>query len=248
MAFDNDVPDSTALKRDDSNPMSTEELSYLHNFTFTYFMNCLVAFDSKEKGKSTQLASTNLEKLLSQQIKAANCKLFFEYYFTKDNDSTDMKNGFREFIEKVTTLVRNFETNNIKCGIEPSIELTKLTLAVLGFLYTNISDHDKLRFITSLLVKNGNVRKRNTMCDTLFLTWIYLSSAVLPNYKSLYEEKGNVKEYENNMSRCKNRIVQNSFGDSEELSLQDFLRKVSGMETNFTCVYFRKELARFETV
>ena len=52
VAFDNDVPDSTALKRDDSNPMSTEELSYLHNFTFTFFINCLVTFDSKEKARA----------------------------------------------------------------------------------------------------------------------------------------------------------------------------------------------------
>jgi hypothetical protein len=233
------------LKHDNSNLLSKdEELKYLNNFTFTYFMNCLKAFDSKEKGRSTQLASTDLETMLSQQINVNTCESFFKYYFM---NNTMNNNEFNTFIENVTMLIKNFESNNIKCGINPKIELTKLTLAVLALLYTNVSDCDKLRFIAALLVKNGNVRKKNIMCDNLFLTWIYLSNAVVPKYKSLYDN-GNAKGYEDKVSECKNRIRNIAFGDSDELSLHDFMRKLTEMETNFTCVYFRNELDRLYNI
>lgn len=242
----NEIPDTIMLKQDNSNSLSKdkEELKYLNNFTFTYFMNCLQAFDSKEKGRSTQLASTNLETMLSQQINVNTCELFFKYYFM---NNTMNNNEFNTFIENVTQLIKNFESNNIKCGINPKIELTKLTLAVLALLYTNVSDCDKLRFIAALLVKNGNVRKKNIMCDNLFLTWIYLSNAVVPKYKSLYDN-GNAKGYEDKVSECKNRIRNIAFGDSDELSLHDFMRKLTEMETNFTCVYFRNELDRLYNI
>ena len=235
-----EIPDTIILKQDNNNSLSKdkEELKYLNNFTFTYFMNCLKAFDSNEKVRSTQLASTDLETMLSQQINVNKCESFFKYYFM---NNTGSNNEFNTFIENVTKLIKNFESNNIKCGINPKIELTKLTLAVLALLYTNVSDCDKLRFIAALLVKNGNVRKKNIMCDTLFLTWIYLSNAIVPKYKSLYDN-GNAKGYEDKVSECKNRIRNIAFGDSDELSLHDFVRKLSEMETNFTCVYFRNEL------
>ena len=240
----NEISDAIALKQDNSKLLcKEEELKYLNNFTFTYFMNCLIAFDSKEKGKGTQLASTDLETLLSQQINTNTCELFFKYYFVNDNT----QNEFHVFIENVTSLITNFESNNIKCGINPKIELTKLTLAVLALLYTNVTDCDKLRFIAALLVKNENIRKKNIMCDTLFLTWIYLSSAVVPKYKSLYNT-GNMKTYEDKISGCKNRIVHSAFGDSDELSLHDFVRKLTEMETNFTCVYFRNELDKLYNI
>jgi hypothetical protein len=242
----NEIPDTIMLKQDNSSSLSKdkEELKYLNNFTFTYFMNCLQAFDSKEKGRSTQLASTDLETMLSQQINVNTCELFFKYYFM---NNTMNNNEFNTFIENVTQLIKNFESNNIKCGINPKIELTKLTLAVLALLYTNVSDCDKLRFIAALLVKNGNVRKKNIMCDNLFLTWIYLSNAVVPKYKSLYDN-GNAKGYEDKVSECKNRIRNIAFGDSDELSLHDFMRKLTEMETNFTCVYFRNELDRLYNI
>jgi hypothetical protein len=247
----NQINNSLSLQQDDIHNNNTNDpLNYLKQYTFKYFINSLLCFDTQEQNKMTQLVSSDLENLLSQRVTCSKCKIFFEQYFsnTYTNDKNKIEQ-FKLFGKETYSLFKLFESNHIKCGIHPKLEFTKLTLAIFALLYCQINDVEKIRFICSLLMKSGKIRKKNITNDTLFLTFIYLSNTKLSQYSNLYNketiDEHAITIYEDRIMNCKNQIIQTIFGDSDELSLQDFLNKLNNIGSNFTPIYFRKELELF---